>query len=361
MKKYAIIFAAALVAMCACTKSEPMQNGPEKEISFQVASYLNQTKANSAYDTKSTFGVYAWFDSENTTIAAEQNQAFMVNETVAYTGSEWKVDGKTYYWPKTGNIDFFAYAPVARTPWIACNDATHTLTAAETTIAGDEDFMYSSMAMDYNENVETYFTTGVPVLFHHALAKLTVNFKAGKLVDPENEENVWEITVNQAEFLKVCNAGSLTLAMAEDTETAPEVIEWTLPTNAIWTASTTADKVALQAAKGLELTDEFDADLLEEYTVLPQALAGMNFHINFTIKASNDGGDTWYSTETVDRTYSVIDTEDEDGAFTAAGNFWKMNTKVTYNVTITPSSDEILFDPAVVDWETAEGSKDIQY
>lgn len=354
MKKY-IIIAAALAAVCACSKNEPAQTA-QKEISFQKASYLSQTKADGdpiEYDEDETFGVYAWFDSEN---AAEQNQAFMVNETVGYTGSEWKVVGKTYYWPKTGNVDFFAYAPTAEKPWITCDDEKHILTAAETTIAGTEDYMYSSMAMDYNENVETYFTTGVPVLFHHALAKLTVNFKAGKLVDPENEDNVWEITVNQAEFLKVCNAGSLTLAMAEDTETAPEVIEWTLPTNAIWTPSTATEaKTDLQAAANLPLTEEFAADLLDEYTVLPQDLAGMNFHINFTIKASNDGGDNFYSTETVDRTYTVTE------AFADAGNFWKMNTKVTYNVTITPSSDEILFDPAVVDWETAEGSKDIQY
>lgn len=222
--------------------------------------------------------------------------------------------------------------------------------------------------MNYSNNVNpaTYQTVsgveaGVPILFHHALAKLTVNFTASKLEDTTTG-NKWEITVNKAEFIKVCTKGKLDMLMA--TTPTSGVVDWTLPDPAIWTPSTVeSDKTNLQAVAtaGQSLTTTLTYGILNENTVLPQALAGMEFHINFTIKASNDGGNNWYSTETIDRTYPVIDTvvvdpEDETktktipGAFNAAGSNWLMNTKYVYNVTIAPSTSEVLFDPAVVDW-----------
>lgn len=215
--------------------------------------------------------------------------------------------------------------------------------------------------MNYNENVTTYFTSGVPVLFHHALAKLTVNFKKNA---PEDDDNVWVITVNSAKFTKYCKAGTLSMVMDKTPSDDPEVIGWDLPTNAIWTPSTDREASGdLVAASSLVLTDSFAYDDLYECSVLPQDLAGMEFIINFTIKASNDGGKTFYSTETVERPFPVIDTAEgaKDGAFSAAGNYWKMNTKITYNVTITPSSNEILFDPAVEDWANVSASKEIAF
>ena len=347
------------MSLCACTKTETAAPENDQEINFQVTNYLNQTKANVAF-TGDSFGVYAWYDSE---ASDGQNQIFMENETVKPSGTDWKVDGKTFFWPKTGDVDFFAYAPTADEPWITCDDANNKVIAPATTIAGTEDYMYSSMAMNYSNNVNpaTYQTVsgveaGVPILFHHALAKLTVNFAASVL---EKSGNIWTITVNKAEFVKVCTKGSLEMDMDETPTTG--VVGWTLPDPAIWTPSTVeSDNIDLQAvpAAGKVLTTTMAAGTLNEYSVLPQDLAGMNFHINFTIKASNDGGKTWYSTEVIDRTYPVIDTVDPEdetktiaGAFTAAGNNWLMNTKYVYNVTISPNStDEVLFDPAVVDW-----------
>ena len=46
MKKYFILAAAAIVAMAACSKMEnDYTSVPDKKISFEVASYLAQTKA----------------------------------------------------------------------------------------------------------------------------------------------------------------------------------------------------------------------------------------------------------------------------------------------------------------------------
>lgn len=360
MKKYFIIAAAALVAMCACTKNE-VNTLPDQEINFQVANYLNQTKANVAF-TGDSFGVYAWYTSDAGT-TAETDQPFMVNETVVPALPGWKVEGKTYFWPKTGDIDFFAYAPKASTPWATRNMTSGKLEGSFTSADGTEDYMYSSMAMNYTENDPLYKVTpgdaegtlvsdGVPVLFHHALSKVTVNFKANPLELTETVDNEtktvakWVVTVNEAHFVDVVKGG--TLALSLNTTPTSGVVDWALPTPAaIWTPGT--DKIELQAADAQTLTTSFVAPKLSEYTVLPQALSTVGFYIDYTIEAYNDfsEGAKPYSVETIQKTFDLTGT---DGIFADIEN-WEMNKKYIYNVTIAPSTSEILFDPAVVEWE----------
>lgn len=358
MNKYIIMASFALGAiLTGCTKNEVALSEGDREINFQVANYASQTKANSGFGVENTFGVYSWFDGEQQN---EKDQTMMVNECVSYvsseTSSQWKPAG-TYYWPKTGDVDFFAYAPYAdtkksQTPWISIDDNAHKLTAARTVIEGYEDYMYSSMAMNYSANPNAAYgfygvTAGVPILFHHALAKLTVEFAASEVA---MGTTVWDITVNSAEFVNVCNAGTLAMDIEIPAE-KPNILNetglvgWTLPENSIWAGSTApADSSALKIAENFLLTKEFSADKINGRAVLPQNLAKMKFHINFTIKASNDGRQSYYSTETIDRTYDVAT------IFSEAGSFWKMNTDVTYRITIAPNTEEVYFDPAVDAW-----------
>lgn len=372
MKKYFIIAASALVAMCACTKNEVNTiDAPDQEISFQVANYLSQTKADAVAFTGDSFGVYAFYDSDATN-ATEQGQTFMANEKVVPSHPGWQVEGQTYYWPKSGNIDFFAYAPYATSgAWVTYTNSNHKLAGSFTSTTGEEDYLYSSMAMNYTNNDPKYkvsptdqdgvkVSDGVPILFHHALAKLTVKFAAAQLDDKEGEADTdytrWEITVNTAEFKSVVKTG--TLSMTLTTFTAG-VQDWPLPTDKIWTPSDAADKVALNAANAQELTLTATTQdgKLDEYTVLPQALAGMIFHINYTIKAYKNESTTPYSTETIDEELPVAGT---DGIFKAAGNNWEMNKKYTYTVTIAPSTSIMYFDPAVAPWDDASASHTIE-
>lgn len=374
MKKYFIIAASALVAMCACSKTEVNTiDAPDQEINFQVANYLSQTKADEVAFTGDSFGVYAFYDSDATNATAEQGQTFMANEKVVPSHPGWQVEGKTYYWPKSGNIDFFAYAPYAASgAWVTYKNSDHTLAGSFTSTTGEEDYLYSSMAMNYTNNDPKYkvsptdqdgvkVSDGVPILFHHALAKLTVKFAAAQLDDKDGETDTdytrWEITVNTAEFKSVVKKGTLSMDLSS---TEAGVQAWDLPTNKVWTPSdVAADKVALNAAnaQALTLTATTQDGKLSEYTVLPQALAGMIFHINYTIKAYKNESTTPYSTETIDEKLPVAGT---DGIFKAAGNNWEMNKKYTYTVTIAPSTSIMYFDPAVAPWDEASASHTIE-
>ena len=348
MKRFLIITAVVLGAI-ACTKNEVNTiDAPDQEINFSVANYVAQTKANGAF-LGDSFGVFAWYDSQDTNNPDEQGQTFMVNEKVVPNAPGWTVDGKTYFWPKTGNIDFFAYAPYDETAsraWVACTNTTHTL-AGSATIAGTEDYLYSSMAMNYTKNDPQYkvsptnqdgvqVSDGVPILFHHALAKVTVMFKASTLADADTK-TTWKITVNSADFIDVVKDGTLVMPLAS---TSAGVQEWTLPTNSIWAPG--SSKENLNAASNQELTTEAVSQTgkIIERTVLPQDLSTVSLKINYTIKAYNDG--TLYSTETIEETKKLSE------IFNA---YWQMNKKYVYTVTISPSESIIYFDPAVADWE----------
>ena len=187
MKKYFILAAVALLALASCAKLTPVQE-PDHEISFQVANYT-QTKADDTAANKpgefsnKDFGTYAWFTNEQGV-----TDPMMVNEQVAKDEESqvWKTVNRPFYWPKTGYVDFISYSPyVADQPESAVNPAKPII--SQNSIAwkdykvGDVDLMYADKAQKQTSNLETYYNSGVPTLFHHALAKVSFKIQANFL------------------------------------------------------------------------------------------------------------------------------------------------------------------------------------
>ena len=100
------LFAAAAILAAACTRVQVEL--PESEVSFQVASLRPDTKAVGDY-TDIPFGAYAWFKGED----PADNTTFMTNQQVVFdaTKNRWAPLGTTYYWPKSGSVDFICYSP----------------------------------------------------------------------------------------------------------------------------------------------------------------------------------------------------------------------------------------------------------
>jgi len=165
MKKYLILFAAAVLSLAACNKQEaptaPAANAPAA-ISFD--GYLNRGVATrSGYagllDNTSIqadtigFGVFAYYTDFN----AYDDQAtpnFMYNQQVTYSGDKW-VYTPVKYWPNeygtsaisddVDKVSFFAYAPyVAVTPSTGkVDDATYGITGMNrNTASGDPILKY---------------------------------------------------------------------------------------------------------------------------------------------------------------------------------------------------------------------------
>ena len=369
MKKYLILTAAAIAALVSCSKVQTAGDTEDRAISFQVGRYQN-TKADPA-DYKDDyasvpFGAYAWYKG----VSAADNTVFMTNQKVSYKAADniWTPEGITYYWPKTGTLDFICYSPyVADAKGIS---VTEDKIAFTDYTPGTDDLMYGDKATGLSDNAKTYYYNGVPVLFHHVLAKLEFVINAAYLEKTAGtgDKTKWEITVSKVTIKGVAATGSLELAL--------DGSGWKLPADKVWTPGGATKDITLDAGSLATLTDEPQA-LGGSIFVLPQLLAGgPQVEIEYTIKTYHDKGSG----------YELILTE-KDITATAALVLdklpqWGINQAITYTFSIapTPSSGsdpkdtddpvdpknpdlknvEITFDPVQADWEVIDAKATIQ-
>lgn len=403
--KKILLLATAVAALAACAKVSPVapivptDSNNNQEVDFQVAKALT-TKAGGTFTgsvfTGEEFGAFAWQKNKNGEYLTEGSSLkyFMNAQKITKQSDVWKAEGKTYYWPKEGNIDFVCYAPYAPAPWFTLSGSTtgkiDKLDASVTDVAADNaDLLYSDKAVDCNSSETdqvkdgtTNAYNGVPVIFRHALAKVSVQVK-GILVN-DTKDNVAVITWLDGKLRNIYKAGSLAMKLSSDSAT-DNTKKWTA-TNSIWTTEDNADyrenfDCALPNS-GTVLTKDAQTVLAERF-VLPQALSNFNdaeiatgktdqdFYIKVKVELYN--GDQLTGAGTADVAvkdnavpYSSAIYEKAAKLSTMTGTgytpYWKMGTKTNYVITVNPFTDEITFDPAVYEWETANpGSTEIKF
>ena len=243
MKKYILIASAALLTLASCTKvMETAANSDE--IGFQVANYA-QTKADgdatpTVAFTHDDFGAYAWHNGDQ----GAQTVRFS-NEKVAKRDGVWTTVNATYYWMKTGTDDFVCYAPYNEgTPEVTPTSIKWGVAAPYEVKMDSKDLMYADKALNQTGKVGQDGKTAapVPVLFHHALAKLAFQVKANFLeyTNPEEKDDkgnvvvasgktTWEVTLRSAKLSGIRNKGSIEL------KTPDASGKWTLPEGKVWT------------------------------------------------------------------------------------------------------------------------------
>lgn len=342
MKKYLFIAALASVALASCAKIEaesPVVNDVQNQISFQAVNHLAQTKADAAFDTEKTFGTYAYFNNGSATKAL-----FMDNQKVSYSGGAWKPDGQTYYWPKSGSIDFVAYAPYASSPWATIDSVK--IAASSQTITKDADYLYSdkALAKSYDNS-----GSGVALTFHHALAQVKVVAQTAK--DTNSTKDVsWAIEITKASIDKISSKGKA------DFISTSGVTTWTLPENKVWTPDTDSYTSSLTGV-GKKLSKGADSTIVALSTVLPQTLdAESCLHLEYSIKTTYSSGINF--TESFNEDYKLTET------FTSITS-WQINKSITYRIIIDPlgasgQEHEITFVPVVAAWEEQSGDYTIQ-
>lgn len=353
MKRIIIISITALVALCACSKNE-VNEAPSQEITFAVASYAGQTKANPADYAEEygniPFGTYAWFYQNG-----QKAQEFMVDETVSLDRKTQVVAWKpsiTYYWPKSGTIDFISYSPKAISKYVTVTPESVKFGDAYTVEhLTDVDVMYADKAVGCSMNVDTYYYNGVPTLFRHALAKLNVKISTAydaKVVKEGEDETKWAITVTDITLKDYFNTGSAALALANDNS-------WTLPEGSVWKndGKKTSQKFDLPTDATISTTAK---DFISDYFVLPQNLnAGQTLEITVDIVTTLPNG-----LQIVEKNVKLSAVLGD-----AAVKAWQMNKQISYNIVFTPAAGKpgdpdgqiaITFDPAVEDWENAASS-----
>lgn len=406
MKKYFTLAAAALVVLASCTKIDNVSSTPDVKIGYEVASYLTQTKAGeTSFLTElsnmgaatQAFKSSAFIHPNGGTFGAFFNPN---PETITWnaTAKEW-APSKDYYWPKSpnSNIDFFSwydFSATAAAPALTYNGSSDpTLVWANRTVDYKSDILFADIAWHQTANLETYkldgVTKGVPTLFHHALAQVKFQAKikdnCDKKADSKNTDmyTFFEVKLNNVALANVHKNGTLSLTAAY--QDSKNVTAWTVPTNEVWADATTPAYIETttdwftkdEATAAAALTTTLAALNADTYmpdgfiAVRPQQVADamkLNFNISITkwygteaqYAADGHAGCTNLGTET----FPVSDfaTTDDTDAYTADGlqinkvtgapAYWAMNKRIIYNIIIDPTTDTILFDPAVVDWVT---------
>ena len=338
MKKTLIIIATLISSFfISCTKNET--DTADQAITFQVASYLSGTKAGeSAFPTSDTFGTYAWTDSAN---GGAKHQALMTEQSVAFVDGTWKPveapatkSSKNYYWPKEGSVDFLSYYP-AGACWFGIETANATAITSTQTVSGLDNrmnLMYADKAIGC-----TYANSadGVETLFHHALAKINVNFVASKVDDGNGV--TFAVDVTSAKFTAINTKGSIEMTYTGSTG------KWNAPDT--WTVDNSAKTDYVMTVGAISMTPKA---VISDCSVLPQPLGEDNkLEIAYTVTTTYPG-----QSAVSEKLTASVDMKDLNIAS------WNLNKIITYTVTIDPNGlHPITFLPEIEDWVTTGQSE----
>ena len=362
MKKL-FYFAAAAVALAACAKNEvvPVNSGENQEITFNVAP---KTKADPESDNDghkefgkgNVFASWAYYlpNTEGTSwdnnrtdakiYIGDDSREHNVGVTISYDkiNKVWKNSTNSYYWPEDGKLTFFAYSlnrndltlehNSGNTFPIAClNEQNAYGINATIDLSQNQnlDLLVAEIAADKIHNEDFQSLNGVPTLFKHKFSR--VQFAVKKKEDYKNVT----ITLTSIKFNNVAYTGhycqyyKVEGTFVKDYCSEGEVRKTITYTGTSFDVKSSADFVPVTE------TDE------TSYIYMPQDFKGVTTEKNvatidvaYTITYDNG------FSENRTRTLKVKNMFDK----------WEMGKKYTINLTFT--LNEILFAPAVQDWET---------
>ena len=370
MKKLTYIAIVALAALTACSKVEMDSYGPDRKITFQAAAYVPQTKANtSLLGEFQAFTAKAFLHAEGYT---DETQDFFgtAGETItpyqsdgtaatAETNTSYWGPSHDYYWPKSANsyINFIAwYDKNASVHGAPASSSETSLSWTGYTVQADDNLLYADEAWHYNVNTDNdaQYTTptdavrsGVPMLFHHALAQ--VAFKASA-TNATSGVYTRSVAIKSFSLSNVYSTGSLVLTNAGSATTA--AVPWEISGNG-WTSLADAIDMTATIASGSPISVTGDAvNLIPMRTVLPQAVTGsMMLNIEYDIVTKKNGAD--FSVEHISFSKRLSD-------LVSVITEWEMGHKVTYTLVFNLSTDSILIQPTLQNWDYNGGNVTVE-
>ena len=166
MKNQIILMAAAALAFASCSKDEMTEVNPGNAIGFRTAvtratevstSSIHSMKVTALYTNPSTSDISTYFGS--------------LEFTNTEDSTSW-VSSPTYYWPTSGTMSFYAWAPSTLAPTISSTSKTFEFTPS-TTVADQIDFIAA-----VKDGVACSASAGaVGLPFKHALSEIIIKAK----------------------------------------------------------------------------------------------------------------------------------------------------------------------------------------
>lgn len=323
MKKI-LLAAVAALAIVGCSQNEEIEKAGEKaEINFSSIVGKSTRATEVTLDKLKTNGfyVYAYNTGELALGAGTLDKSLMENEKVSWdTGnSVWK--SATYYWPSTGNVQFFAYASTKASAALTVTPTDNYPTIANYTVSAkaseQEDLLVAKVT-------GTKSTKTVTFVFSHILTQVNFSIKAGDATDKLN----YIVTE-----LSLQNIGSVATYSYDET--------WGSATNPLTYACALDETEANNTVTGSD-----SAPLgTEALMLLPQTL-GSDAKIVVKYKIVDAKGVEYYSTPEGGKEISL------------SGIVWNANNRIRYTLTLTNGATPIGWDVEKINgWDT-EGNTD---
>lgn len=352
MKKLIVLFS-AVAALAACSKNEvvPAVSGENVEISYNVAP---RTKADpQAFDTHNVFASWAYYlpkgkswDNNATDAKIYIGKEGEHGVTISYGNNVWKGQTTSYYWPKEGNLTFFAYSlnsssltdKSGKDIFFTClyHESQYGIHGTlDLDVHPNTDFLVADIAKDKTANETAYKFNGVPTLFKHKLSR--VKFAVKKKSDYPGAT----ITLNSITFKNLVNGMTYT-QYQKDAAKGIYTPDYLFP------GTKRTDQKYTETAFEVSSSKAFDPvpDKNEvRYIYIPQDFKGVTetdkiatIEVKYTV-TFKDG-----ISETYTKTLNVKNIFDS----------WEIGKRYTFNLIF--SLDEIKWAPAVGDWEDVENA-----
>lgn len=314
MKKI-LLAAVAALAIVGCTQNEEIENvGNKAEINFKTVVSKTTRVTPMVTDNFATFKVNA-YNTEATEMGTEVSltTSFM-DETVEKKSGTWGVKSNNeYYWPMTGNIQFFAYSPATNVTSYTAVKGYPTFSYTVQPVATQEDLL---VAKAENTTKAKNGTNGVSLAFAHILTQ--INFSAKLEADAT-------YTVTKIEISGANETGTFTYGAAALT--------------GVWTATS---GVASYVYSG-----KYDAVAAENVVsfstganalmLLPQTLSA-DAKISITYSVVKGGTTTFSGIKEV----------------SLSGQKWEIGKNLRYTLELSSDATAVTFKPTVNEWGTEE-------
>lgn len=349
MKKLIVLFS-AVAALAACSKNEtvPAVSGENVEISYKVAP---RTKAEAqTFDTKNVFASWAYYlpSGKNWGDNWKDAEIFIGKEaeegvTISYGNKVWRDQTTSHYWPKEGNLTFFAYSlnrnnfdlkyDSGHTYPIVCHKSQNAYGINATIDLKDNknlDLLVAEIAKDKTQNENIYSLNGVPTLFKHKFSRIQFAVKK------KEEYTGATITLNSITFNNLAHTGHYSQFNKEDGDvkfTQDYCKAGDIRTSLVYT---TTDFKVTSATDYVPVTETDET----YYIYMPQDFKNetdpkeiATIEVKYTVTFRKGTSETYI------KTLNVKDIFDK----------WEVGKRYTFNLIF--SLDEIKWAPAVGDWE----------
>lgn len=271
MKKNVLFLAAGLLTFASCSQDETtgLDNGGAIKFRPNVS---NVTRG-------PIYTPTSYFNSFNVTSFIEGAASnFFENLQVNKSGADWNT-AQDYYWPGTGTLKFFAYAP-ADVANVVVNPTSQKINnfTPESSVAAQKDLVVASNTGTKAGNE----TSGVAMNFKHALSQINVQAKSANTTS-------YEIKVLGVKLCNIASTASFTFPASTVASGLVGEGQWSTPATLKKYGSKLASEVTLGASEANITKDNF-LMIPQKLTAWDKTSGGTGAYISVLCQISSKNG-----------------------------------------------------------------------